>query len=569
MPMSDVEVRKESSTPSAASRLPLRDVRRLVQILRIAAAHGLGRYIERLNLVSYLKGGRAPELAGAGEARRLREALEALGPSFVKFGQMLSARRDLFSDEVIAELQSLQDRVPPFPASEARTIIEQELGRSVDELLTHFDDTPLAAASIAQVHCAELPDGTDVIVKVQRPGIEEMLRADIEILYFLARLLVRFVPESRRYEPVTLVDEFADHIADELDFTREGRYAERFGANFRDEPLVYVPPVYWEASSRRVITMAHSHGRRLSADYPADPAERARLADTLMRLFLAQILEHGFFHGDPHPGNVFYLPDGRICFHDFGIVGRLSASDRENLRNLFFAAVTRDAQWLADTYLEMGGAPAETDRAAFAKDIGVALEEYYAASARGTSFGAVLQEFIRLGHRYRIRLLRETLLVAKVFMILESVTRSLDPAFDMFVAFERHAPGLIVRDFLPTVDRNGGLAKAYRMFSGLRRVAGELPETLTALTRQLRQGGATLRVHHEPLGSLETHIDRASNRLSLSLIIAAIVIGSSLVMTFHAGPHYQEIPVIGLIGYVIAAVMGLGWAIAILRSGRF
>lgn len=567
--MKNVDAEIGRSAPAPGSRLPVRDLRRLVQILRIAAAHGLGHYIERLNLGSYLKGGRAPDLAGANEARRLREALEALGPSFVKFGQMLSARRDLFSDEVIAELQALQDRVPPFSASEARAIIEQDLGRSVDDLFAHFDDTPLAAASIAQVHCAELPDGTDVIVKVQRPGIEEMLRADIEILYFIARLLVRFVPESRRYEPITLVDEFADHIADELDFTREGRYAERFGANFRDEPAVYVPPVYWEASSRRVITMAHSHGQRLSAEYPADPAERRRLADTLMRLFLVQILEHGFFHGDPHPGNVFYLPDGRICFHDFGIVGRLSPSDREHLRDLFLAAVTRDPQWLADTYLEMGGAPAETNRAAFAKDIGVALDEYYAASARGTSFGTVLQEFIRLGHRYQIRLLRETLLVAKVFMILESVAHSLDPTFDMFVAFQRHAPAMIVRDLLPTFDRERGLAKGYRLLSGLRRAASELPEALAALVRHLRQGEATLRVRHEPLASLEKHIDRASNRLSLSLIIAAVVIASSLVMTFHAGPHYEEIPVTGLIGYLIAAVMGLGWAIAILRSGKF
>ncbi len=550
-------------------RLPVRDLGRLARILRVAASHGLGHYVERLNLKGYLAGGRAPELAGTTEARRLREALEALGPSFVKFGQMLSVRRDLFGDEVIAELQALQDKVPAFPASAAHATIERELGRPVDELFRHFDDTPLAAASIAQVHCAKLADGTDVIVKVQRPGIDETLRADIEILYFLARLLVRFVPESRRYEPIALVDEFADHIADELDFTREGRYAERFGANFRDEPAVYVPPVYWEVSSRRVITMAHSHGRRLSAEYPADAAERARLADTLMRLYLVQIFEHGFFHGDPHPGNLFFLPDGRICFHDFGIVGRLSARDQEHLRDLFFAAVTRDAQWLADVYLEMGGASPQTDRIAFAKDLAAALEEYYAASARGTSFGTVLQEFIRLGNRYQIRLLRETLLVAKVFMILESVTRALDPAFDMFVAFQRHAPGMIVRDLLPAFDRSRGLAQGYRLLSGLRRAAAELPEVLAALVRRLRQNEATLRVRHEPLASLEQHIDRASNRLSLSLIIAAVVIGSSLVMTFHVGPHYREVPVIGLIGYLIAAVMGLGWAIAILRSGRF
>jgi ubiquinone biosynthesis protein len=419
------------------------------------------------------------------------------------------------------------------------------------------------------VHCAALPDGTEVIVKVQRPGIADVIRADVEILRFLAGLLYRHAPETRRYDPPGLVEEFAERIARELDFLLEGRNADRFRDNFRDEPAVYVPRIVWDLSSRRVLTMEHSPGRRLGAGHPAQAGERRRLAETLTQLFLAQIYEHGFFHGDPHPGNLFVLSDGRLCFHDFGIVGRLSARDQDNLRELFLAVVARDPEWLADVYLAMGGAAPDLDRAAFVRDLGESLERYYAASAAGASFGEMLREFIRLGSRHQIRLLRETLLVAKVFMILESVTHTLDPEFDLLAAFERYAPEMLVRELMPGLDRRRGLARGYRLLSVLRRAGSELPAALAGTLARLERGEATLRLRHEPLESLERHIDRASNRLSFSLIIAAVVIGSSLVMAFHTGPHYEGIPLLGLFGYVIVAVLGLAWAAAILRSGKF
>jgi ubiquinone biosynthesis protein len=478
-------------------------------------------------------------------------------------------RTDLFDAQTVAELQGLQDRVPPFPAAEAHAVIEKELGRPLAEVFPHFDDTPFAAASIAQVHHARLPDGGNVAVKVQRPGIAEVLRRDIEILYFLARRLARHVPEIRRFDPIVLVDEFAEHIADELDFTREARHAERFGTNLGADPAVYVPAVYWDATSRRVLTMARSHGCRLSVDQPQEVEQRTNLAHTLVRLFLVQILEHGFFHADPHPGNVFVLPDGRVCFHDFGIVGRLSAREREHLRELFLAAITRDPQWLADTYLAMGGVSPETDRAAFTRDIGEVLEKYYAASARGASFSAVLQEFIRLGRRYRIHLLRETLLVAKVFMILESVTRMLDPRFDMFLALQRHAPAVMLRDLVGTLDPPAGFAKGYRALTRLRRAADELPEALGGLARQLGEGEARLRLQQEQLSHSPQQIVRAYNRLAAAVIIAGLVIGASIVTVLAVGPHYAGLPVVGLAGYALAAALGVSWFIAARRNGGF
>lgn len=549
--------------------VPLRDLERLATILRVAAKKGLSHYVERLRLKGYLpKEAVEARRGAASDAQRLREALEELGPTFVKFGQMLSLRRDLFAEDVIHELQKLQDAVPPFPAQEARRIVEDELGRPLAELFATFDEAALAAASIAQVHTAMLPDGTSVIVKAQRPGIEQMIRTDLEILFCIARLLHRHVAESRPYDPVGLVEEFAETITRELDFRREGRNADRFRDNFRDDPSVCVPRIFWELSGNRVLTMERSRGHKITPDHPADPAERHRLAEVLVRLYLQQVFEHGFFHGDPHPGNVFVMEDGRLCFHDFGIVGRLSPRDRENLRQLFLALMIRDAEWMADVYLDLGGAAAEVDRAAFARDLGESLEEFHAALARESSFGEVLHQFIRLGRRHRIRVLRDFLLVSKAFMTVESLARTLDPAFSMAAAMQAYVPRMVGRQLLPDLGGTNALVRGYRAAAALRMALLDFPDALSRGLRQLQKGEGTLRIRHEQLEGLETHIDRASNRLSFALIIAAVVIGSSLVMSFHTGPHYRDIPVLGLLGYLLATVLGLWWAVAILRSGK-
>lgn len=546
-----------------------RSLKRAGDILAVLVKHGWGRYVERLHLKGFLPAaaqeGSAP---GLSDARRLRLALEELGPTFVKFGQLLSVRQDLFPEDVTTELQKLQDAVPPFPAAQARQIVERELGRPVSELFAAFEDTPLAAASIAQVHAATLLDGTAAIVKVQRPGIEQVIHADLEILFACARLLQRRVPESRRYDPLGLVEEFADTIVKELDFRLEGHNAERFSANFKDDPAVYVPPIFWDVSTQRVLTQERSTGHRAASGYAADPNERRRLADTIARLFLTQLFEHGYFHGDPHPGNVFIMNDGRLCFHDFGIVGRLSPRDQENLRLLVLAIVTRDAEAMADLYFDMGVAGTSVDRDAFARDLSKALEQYYSVSAHAYSFGEILRQFVRLGQRYRIRMPREWLLVVKAFMLIESQAAALDPGFSMITALQHYTPRMLGKQFLPELSATSGLVKAYRAGSALRLIALGLPETLAKALRQLQKGEAVLRIRHENLAELEQRVDRASNRLSFSLIIAAIVIASSIVMSFHTGPHFEGIPLLGLIGYGLAAFLGLWWAIAILRSGK-
>lgn len=557
-----------TTTVAAAStdHFHLRETPRLLHIARVALRHGLGRYVERLHVARAEAEGVTPS-AAVSDARRFRLMLEELGPTFIKFGQMLSVRQDLFADDVIAELSALQDRVPPFPGAEASGIIERELGQPLSALYASFDETPFAAASIAQVHAARLPDGSAVIVKVQRPGIDETVRADIEVLYLVARLVARYIPEWRRFDPPGLVGEFAETILRELDFNDEGRSADRFRAEFERESTIYVPRVHWELSGRRVLTMEHSAGKRLSAEYPRDVDARVRLAQTLARLLLAQIFDHGYFHGDMHPGNLFLLPDGRLCFHDFGIVGRLSPLDQEHLRQLFLALILRDAEWMTDLYFDMGVAAQGVDRQVFARDLDNALDQYYAAAGSISSFAEILRLFIVLGSRHDIRMPRELLLVAKVFMQVESLCRVLDARFSMLAALQAYVPRLVGRQLLPG-SATAGFAHGYRAVNALRSLVGGLPRIVTRALDSLERGELGVRVHHEHLNEMQEHIDRASNRLSFSLIIGAIVIGSSIVMAVHTGPHYAGIPLLGLAGYVIAAILGLWWAVAILRSGR-
>ncbi len=553
---------------SSPGRFSIRDLERLRHILRVGFKLGWAHYIDRLHLQEYLPHGHGEAVSQAlSDAQRLRLGLEELGPTFVKFGQMLSIRQDLFPETVIQELQKLQDHVPTFPAEQARHLIEAELGRPVPQLYATFDDTPLAAASIAQVHTATLPDGTAVVIKIQRPDIEPVIQTDLEILFLLARLFYQHIPESRRFDPVGLVEEFADTLTREMDFRREGHNADQFSDIFSNESSVYVPRVFWELSSRRILTMEHSPGCHLGTDCPSDPADRQRLAEKLVQFYLKQVYEYGFFHGDPHPGNIFLLPDGRMCFHDFGIVGHLSPRDRDDLRELFLAVIARDPEWVADVYLTMGGAAPDVDRGTFVRDMSEALEHYYAAAAQSPSFAAIFNQFMRLGRHHQVHMLRQFLLAFRAFVIVESVAISLDVRFNMLSALQAYAPGLLVRQLLP--DMTEAFPGAYRGLFTLRRALTGLPVALTHALQQMVKGELTITVANTDMGDISNHLDRASNRLSLSLIIAAVVIGSSLVMAFHTGPHYEGIPVLGLIGYSVASVLGLWWVVAILRSGRF
>jgi ubiquinone biosynthesis protein len=502
------------------------------------------------------------------DARRLRELLELLGPAFVKFGQLLSLRRDIFSEACIAELTKLQDQVPADSQTEPRTVIQRELGKPVGELYADFDDLPLAAASMAQVYIATLHDGVEAVVKVQRSGIEKTINTDLAIMFFLARQLEHRVAESRRFSPLALVGEFAETIIAELDFRREGRNADRFRENFKDDPAVSVPGIFWDLTTARILTMERSLGHR-AGEYDSHDADTGRkFSGNLIRTFLQQVFEHGFFHGDPHPGNVFLLDDGRLCFHDFGIVGTLNGDDQENLAQLMLGVAVQDAQWVTDAYFAMGAAGPDVDREAFTRDAGDALAAFYAGVGRGPAFSEILRQFIRLGQNHRIRLPRAFLLVSKAFMEIESQALQLDPSFNIITAIQGYAPRLVKRLVMPNFGEATVTRGSYRALRAARTALDALPDIATRLVESLRDGKISISLRHEELAGMEDRIERASNRLSFSLIIASIVIASSVTMAFHAGPHYLGLPLVGLVGFVVASLLGLVWALAVLRSGR-
>lgn len=550
--------------PSAANS-GAGELSRLATIARVVASKGWTHYAQRLR-----SGGGDDEpmvvAHGSDDAVRLREALEELGPTFVKFGQMLAQRDDLLPAVVIDELKRLHDDAGSFPTASARQIIEEEIDCPIEQLFVAFDDRPIAAASMAQVHRATLHDGTDVIVKVQRPEIEQTVESDISVLRRLARL-VSPVPVLRPLNLRALVEEFAVTLRGELDFEQEGRNAQRFAETNRDEPLVFVPRIYWEATTRRVLTMERSIGARID-QAEASSSQRTELANGLMRLFLTQVFEHGVFHADPHPGNLFVLPDGRICFHDFGAIGELTPRVQDGLLHLFLAVIARDADWVASAYLGMGGASAELDRGAFTADLGAALDRYYREAGHGAqSLGTILKEFVELGRRHRIRLPRDVTLLMRAFAELESVVRTLDPEFHSIDAFQAYSPRLLKHAFLPHLG-SGQIAHAYRIASAIGELGGEAPIALRGLAGRLERGEPLFEIRHQSGGSFERHLLHASNRLAFALIVSSVVIGSSMLLTAHAGPHWDELPVLGVVAFIVATVLGIAWALLALRSGR-
>lgn len=539
---------------------------RVARIVGEFAKAGWAHYAAQIHVPGGLA--TAPTAGVAMDAVRLRETLEVLGPTFVKFGQLLSLRRDILPDAYIDELIKLQDQVPSDAQSDARAFVEAETSLPIRTTFAEFDATPFAAASMAQVYNAVLVDGTSAVVKVQRAGIAETIGTDLSVMFFLARQLERHVAESRRFSPVELVEEFAETIAAELDFRREGRNADRFRADFKDDATVVVPRIFWDLTTARVLTMERSPGHR-AARYAGDGADNAReLAGQLVRLFLTQVFEHGFFHGDPHPGNVFVLTDGRLCFHDFGIVGTLAQDDQENLAELMLSVTAHDPQWVADAYFAMGVAGDAVDRHAFARDLDDALDAFHRASGYGPAFSEILRQFIRLGQRHRIRLPRAFLLVAKAFMEVESHALQLDPDFTIVTSLQAYAPRLFRRLVSPDFDRASSLRARFRGMRAVRTALDALPDLAHRMAKGLRDGTLQVALRDDQLGVMEERIERASNRVGFSMIIASIVVASAIIMSLHAGPHYDGVSLLGLAGFVIAGVLGLRWAVAVLRSGK-
>ena len=550
-----------------------RHMNRYRQIITVLFKYGFGDLVDRLHVGQYLEIGmqmvsrkRRERVEKLTRSERLRMALEELGPTFVKMGQILSSRPDLIPVEFIEELSKLQDSVPPFPFSQVREIIEAELTSPIDEIFQKFEETPLAAASIGQVHRAQLKNGDDVIVKVQRPGIRAIIEVDLEILLHLATLIERHIEEWEIHRPTRIVEEFASSLAKEIDYTIEASNAERFARQFTGNSSVYVPRIFMETTTKQVLTMEFIDGIKASEIDKLDNAglDRSIIASRGADLILEQVFKHGFFHADPHPGNVFIMPDNVICYLDFGMMGRVDRYAREHFADIVYGYVRRDESKIADAILKVVEWDKEPDRRVLERDISDFVESYLYKSLKDLHIADILQKLLELITTHGLRLPPDIFLMIKAMAQVEGLGLVLDPDFDMteraapfikHIKLARLSPKRVVGDFL---ESGGDLVQLLK----------DIPGELRTILKQLRQGKASVIFEHRGLENLISGLDRSSNRIASSLIISSLIIGSSLIITTKIGPFLFGFPILGLAGFSIAGIFGIGLLISILRSGR-
>jgi ubiquinone biosynthesis protein len=511
-----------------------------LRVIRIASAvAALLLFAVRLRMVATAAGPTLP--------RRLCTTLEGLGTTFVKLGQALSLHRDLLPDEYADALQDLQDRVSPFPGEQAMREVEAVLRRPLAELFAAFESTPLAAASIAQVHAASLHDGRTVIVKVQRPGIRAQIDQDMRILAAVLRVTLVFVPRLRRFQPQRLVEEAWANLRRETDFRKEARSIRRFEEAFRDWPTVYIPGVVDELYGESVLVQARSGGRRV--DDPSIAADGPRLARAFVDAYLHQFFVLGVFHGDPHPGNLFVTDDGRLCFHDFGLVGYLDRATRRSLALFVQAFAHQDAGWLLDAAIDLGVIGRDVDRARFRRGLEEIMADYAALPLKDWSLAEAFHRVVRLGGG--VALPHNLLILMRTLFEVESTVRALDPEFRLLE--ELLAKG---EETLAAVLRERRAAGPLeRLKSEAALTAQDLPAVLGAWLHRLQEEGEApqLGLRHHGLERIERSVQRAGERIGLGLVALGLYVAASLLMQHGVGPRVLgDLPLLALLGYGLA-----------------
>lgn len=550
-----------------------RHAQRYRQILMVLFKYGFGDFVDSLRVEQYLEIGlqmvsrkRREKIEPLSRAERLRMALEELGPTFIKMGQILSTRPDLLPVEFIHELAKLQDDVPPFANTQARKIIGTELGAPLDEVFKDFEETPLASASLGQVHRARLSDGEEVVVKVQRPGIRKTIEVDMEIMLHLTTLMEKHLEGWDIYRPTRIVEEFARSLERELDYTLEAAHMERFAMQFTNDSTVYVPKIYREATTTRVLTMEFVDGIKATdidrlVKEGLDPREIARQG---FGLIMKQVFVHGFFHADPHPGNVFILPNNVICFLDYGMMGRIDLQSRENFADLVISIVRRDEAKAADALVRLTISDEEPDHHLLERDVAEFMDRHFYRPLEELELGKLLYQLLEMVARHRLRIPPDLFLMIKALSTAEGLGRTLDPDFDATsqaapfvrrIQLDRLQPRRIARDMADS---------GTEFLQLLKEIPGEFREIL----KLVRRGKVKMEFEHRGLESMLFTHDRISNRLAFAIVLASLVIGSSLIVLSGIPPKWHEIPVIGLGGFLIAGVMGFWLLVSIMRRGR-
>ncbi len=566
----------------------VRAFNRLRHIARVLTHHGFGHAVARLNLGRFVPlwifrkhtddSAADPQASTIG--RRLRQVFEELGPTFVKLGQMLSTRPDLLPADVTEELRLLQDHVPAFDNAVAMNLIAAELGKPISEIFAWISEEPIASASIGQVYRARLPNQQEVVIKVRRPDIEQTITTDMQLMRWLAESLESLMPESRIYRPIMVVEEFDQALARELDYINEAATTDRFAKAFAGDEGIRIPKIFWEFTSPRVLTIESLPGFNVDLLLASCPPGKTGRLDTpdgrwidrravarhLADCFLKQTFDLGTFHADPHPGNILIEPVSTVGLIDFGQVGSITEEWKLQLVVMIYAAVNLEMDVIIDAMADMGAIGKDTDRRSLERAIRVLLDKYYGLPIKRVDLGVLLNEFTDVLRRHDVSMPRDTIMLIKAFSTVSTIIARLDPDLDILALLKPRLKETLRERFSPRTVSREAFRGSWHLYNILRLAPAQLRRSL----RKLGTGEWRLDVRHENIDRLINELDRSSNRLSFAVVIAAIIVGSSVVVSANTnfvifGIKFQYL---GIIGYLLAGILGLGLSWAIFRSGR-
>lgn len=550
----------------------MRDFARIRAIAGTLMRYGWGDVAKKLGKKSWI--GRAGNWMNSDVSKdilqlpsevRARLAIQELGPTFVKLGQVLATRPDIFPPNWIDEFSKLQDQVPAVPFEELLPELEAALGKSPFEVFKDLEPEPIAGASIAQVHLAKLQDGTPVVLKIRRPNVRERIEADLRLLSHLGRLIESEFEEVKRFRPGEIIGQFSKSLERELDLAMEGRNTERFGRNFAEDEFIEFAKIYWDHTSEGLLVMSYIDG------IPGNDLQAAAHSGLDLKLLgerganavLKMVLIDGFFHADPHPGNVFYLPDNRLAIIDCGMVGRITLDRRDEIADLLAALVSRDVDTLRDI-LVIWADGATIDEAKLSADIDEFIMNYDNAPLKHVRFSAVLNDLTTIMRENHLAVPPDLTMLFKALITLEGLGRQLDPDFQIVHHLTPFVKKVIIDRYMP-----GNLFKrGKRGLTHLTEAVTGLPGDVSQVLREAARGRLKLNLDLKRLDHFGHQLDHSTNRLTMALITAALIVGSSIVMTVHGGPTIFGLPAFGFVGFFLAFIIGIMLMISVWRAGR-
>ncbi len=549
----------------------VRDINRFRKILAVLFEEGFDFIIEKIRLKHHipitkrLKAGIEKKKRHSLE-KRLRLTLERLGPTFIKLGQMLSVRPDLIPKDYIKELEMLQDRVPSFSYGIVKKQIKKELGKEINEIFKTFDKKPIASASISQVHKATLKDGKRVAVKIQRQEAKKLMETDIEIMIYFAKLLEKHFPKVRKFNPVKVVQEFANWTEKELDFRREAANAKLFAHNFKDSKTVKIPKIYDQYVTEKILVLEFIHGIELhnTKEIKKRKLKFSQIIKNGFDAVLTQVFIHGFFHADPHPGNILVLKDNSIAFVDFGIVGHFDKKLKDKSISLFYGIVENDLDTVADTLMDLGAGCEEVNRQELKYELSLFIEPLQKSSLEKIKVSRVLEETMEIALNFGIKIPLPFVLFGKTIVTLEGIGLKYDPEFKIVDVSRSFIEKLVRQRSNPVYILNDFVKNALKF----KKFAEALPEETEKALKKIQKGTIKVDIQDTDINKLSLKIDRSSNRVSYALITTALLIVGAIFMNIEKGPAIFSIPLLALLSFGGAAFSGMVLVISILNERK-